>query len=208
MKLVWHWTILILSFGAVFLWEQSSLDTYTIQVLAGLVIIYILIAAINKKRRRDIIGGAADIFILNTSILLLISITGNLYSPLYFLLYFLGFGITFIFEPLSVFVYVLGAIAIFLPEALKNGSVESFIRLGSLILISPLAFFFGQEYRDRDVQEEKIEEMRERVTDAGETIEQEVKTILNDDPALKKEEVAKLKEVLSEAKDLKKEGNE
>jgi hypothetical protein len=155
MKIFIHWIILIASFAFIFIWEESQLDNYTIPLLICFAIIFTMVILINKKRKKDFIGGPADIFLLNTGLILIISMTGNLYSPLYFLIYFLGFGITFIFEPLSVFIYILGAIIIFLPEALKNGSIESFIRLGSLILIFPLAFFFGHENNAKKAKDEK-----------------------------------------------------
>jgi hypothetical protein len=160
MKLLLHFFVLISSFGLAFIWEQSQLDNYTIPLLSIFAIIFIIALVVNKRRKKDLVGGAVDVFALNTAIILAISITGNLYSPLYFILYFLGFGITFIFEPLSVFIYVLGAIIIFLPEALKNGSPESFIRLGSLVLISPLAFFFGHEYSGKNQSEEKLKKSK------------------------------------------------
>ena len=158
MKLFIHWLILIASFAFAFIWEESQLDNFTIPLLIGLALIFALVILVNVKMKKDFVGGYFDIFLLNSILLLIISITGNLYSPIYFLIYFLGFGITFIFEPLSVFVYAIGAMAFFLPEALKNGSVESFIRLGSLILISPLAFFFGHEFRDKDIKQEKTKQ--------------------------------------------------
>jgi len=139
MKILLHTLLFILAFGLVFIWEQTSLADFTIQGLAVLVLVYLVIALIRKKRnpKAELFGNAFDIFILSIGILILISITGNLYSPLFFLLYFLGFGITFIFEPISVFVFTIGVVLIFLPQALKNQALESYIRLTSVVLISP-----------------------------------------------------------------------
>ena len=151
-------------------------------------------------------SGASDIFILNTCILLLTGLTGNIYSPLFFLLYFLGFGITFIFDPATVFIFALGTIAVFLPEALKNGAIESYIRLGSILLISPLAFFFGQEYKDRDRQQSEIEAMEERASDAANTIASDVEEVIRTEKdILKPEEVEKLNEILEETEELREE---
>src|ERR1700736_3630951 len=130
MKIIFHALLLLFAFGLVFIWEQSFLSGYTIQGLAILVLLYLLLSFIRRKRNpaAEAFGSASDIFILTAAILLLISITGNLYSPLFFLLYFLGFGITFIFEPISVFIFTIGTVLIFLPQALKNGALESYIR--------------------------------------------------------------------------------
>lgn len=208
MKIISHFLILTSAFILVFIWEISPLSNYTIQALGVLVAFYLLSSIIRKKRNpnSELFSQASDIFILTISILLVISITGNLYSPLFFLLYFLGFGITFIFEPVAVFVFALGSVLIFLPEALKNGSVESFLRLGSIVLISPLAFFFGQEYKDRDAQEEEIVQMQERAQDAANTISQDVEDVLEKEKdSLKPEEVQELNDILEETEDLRQE---
>lgn len=210
MKLLTHGLVLLLSFGLVFIWEQTGLNVYTIQAVALLVVIYLLISFIRRKRFKSAeFGGVADIFILNTAIFLLIYTTGNIYSPLYFLLYFLGFGITFIFEPATVFLFTIGAVLVFLPEALKNGAIESYIRLGSLLLISPLAFFFGQEYRDRDKQEEALQEITEREKEAADTISKDVEEVIKEEKGkLKTKSVEKLDEILEESEDLREESKE
>lgn len=209
--MVFHWLILILSFAVVYVWTQTSLDDYTLQALAVIVILYILISVIRKRKSPSspFFGTTSDIFILNTSILLLINYTGNLYSPLFFLLYFLGFGITFIFEPVAVFIFAIGVITVFLPEAIKNGSIESFLRIGSILLIAPLAFFFGQQYQDRDKEEQEIEKMKERVADSGEIIKQDVEEVIeNEKDVIKPKDKEKLKEVAQEAQDLREEADE
>ncbi|MDE2588594.1 MAG: hypothetical protein KGL95_02865, partial [Patescibacteria group bacterium] len=141
MKILAHSLLLLVSFTIAFVWSISPLESYTVQALAALVLAYFVISYFRRKRnpKAERFSSGSDIFILNTAIILLITITGNLYSPLFFLLYFLGFGITFIFEPVTVFIFAIGVMLVFMPEALKNGSIESYIRIGSVALISPLA---------------------------------------------------------------------
>src|SRR2546429_2445904 len=52
MKIFLHTIVLFLSFGLAFVWEQTSLADYTIQGLAGLVLLYLLFAFIRKKRNQ------------------------------------------------------------------------------------------------------------------------------------------------------------
>lgn len=59
--------------------------------------------------------GPWGIFLLNTVIFLLIFSTGSIDSGLFFLLYFLGFGIAFVFEPAVTFIFIVGTVFIFLP---------------------------------------------------------------------------------------------
>lgn len=157
MKIVGQSLILILSFISVFVLDETPAGDYTIEAVAILIMLYFFLLLYRRKKHIDMFNtnGLSDIFILNTVILLLIIMTGAIYSPLYFLVYFLAFGITFIFEPATAFLFAIGAIAIFIPEALKNYSLESFIKVGSILLISPLAYFFGQGYKDREKSTEK-----------------------------------------------------
>lgn len=211
MKFILHSLTLIVSFCIIFIWNLSPLSDFTVQALAIMVILYTLTTVIRRKTNKNPqqFGGVSDIFILNTAIFLLVSATGDIYSPLFFLLYFLGFGITFIFEPATVFVYVIGAILVLLPEALKNGSMESFIRIGSIALISPLAFFFGQNYKDRDKEQEEVEAMVERTKDAADTIAKDVQEVLEKDKQnLNAEEIDKLDEILEQSEDLREEAKE
>jgi predicted membrane protein len=147
--------------------------------------------------------GPWGIFILNTIILLLIFATGNISSSLFFLLYFLGFGIAFVFEPLAIFVFIVGAVLIFLPDTLRGDVFGNLIKTGSLLLISPLAYFFGKEYRKSDKQEGDIEALEERAAEAANTISEDVEEVIRDEKAnLKEQDVQKLNEILEETEDL------
>ncbi|HEV2339971.1 MAG TPA: hypothetical protein VGT05_04415 [Patescibacteria group bacterium] len=210
MKFILQSLVLVSSFCLVFMWERTNLSNYSIQALSILIIAYILLTAIrHRKNPQANFGGMTDIFILNTAIFLLIFLTNDIISPLFFLLYFLGFGITFIFEPVTVFVYTLGAIAIFLPVVLKNGAMDSYLKLGSLLLITPLAFFFGQTYKDRDKELTQMEALEERSKNAADTIAQEVKEIIvTEKKNLQGKNLEKLNEILEETEDLREETKE
>jgi membrane protein implicated in regulation of membrane protease activity len=209
MKILLHSSILLLSFGLIFGWEQSSLNTYTVQLLALMVLAYLITQFVRRKMKKSDAhtSGFPEVFALNTAIFLLIYATGQMASWFFFLLYFLGFGITFIFEPATVFVFALGTVGIFLPEVLKNGgSIGTYIQLGSFILISPLPYFFGKEYQDRQQQDEQIQELTERSNEAGTTIAQDVSDVMhNEKKNLKSEDIEKLNEILEETQDLRSE---
>src|ERR1035437_27173 len=159
MKILLQALVLIFSFVFVFVWKQTPLVNYTVALSGVLIILYILFSARNKGKGFVEMGGEGPwgIFFLNTVILLLISSTGGIDSVLFFLLYFLCFGIAFAFEPAVIFVFVFGAILVFIPEALKGDLLVNLLKLGSLLLISPLAFFFGNEYKKNDKENETIE---------------------------------------------------
>ena len=208
MKLILQALVLVLSFVLVFIWEQTPFSGYTIQALAILVALYLIISARKKGQGFLTMGGDGPwgIFILNTIILLLIFATGSISSGLFFLLYFLGFGIAFVFEPPAIFVFIVGAVLIFLPDTLKGDTFGNFIKVCSLLLISPLAYFFGREYRKSDQQEGDIEALEERTKEAADTISEDVEEIVkNEKQNLKQEDMEKLNEILEETEDLRQE---
>jgi len=192
-----------------FLWEIGSMQGYTIHAIALLVLLYGLISFHRKRKQKTNLNGVIDIFILNTVVILLIFITGGLYSPLFFLLYFLTFGITFILEPLTVFVFIIGVIALFLPETLKNNAIESYVRLGSLLLICPLGYYFGISFKERNEKQEHLEEMGERAKEAANTIAKDVDEVIKkEEKHINNEEIEKFNEILEETEDLRGESKE
>jgi len=208
MNLVLQTLVLILSFVIVFIWEQTPLSDYTVQILGFLVVLYVIVSARKKGAGFFTMGGDGPwgILILNTIVLLLIFATGSISSSLFFLLYFLGFGIAFVFEPPAIFVFIVGAVLVFLPDALKGDTLGNFLRVGSLLLISPLAYFFGREYRKSDKEEGDIEALEERAKEAADTISEDVEEVVkNEKQNLKQEDIEKLNEILEETEDLREE---
>ncbi len=211
MKLLLQTVVLTLSFATVFVWHNLSLANYTVPLLGGLIAIYLLLSLRKGGKGLLSMGGEGPwgIFILNTVIFLVIFSTGLLNSPLLFLLYFLAFGIAFAFEPVSVFVFVVGAVLIFYPEAIKTDIMFNSLKLGSLLLISPLAFFFGKEYRKSDKKEVKMEALEERTKEAADTIAEDIEKVIEDEKQnLKNEDIDKLNEVLEETEDLRAESKQ
>ncbi|MDP3988563.1 MAG: hypothetical protein Q8P80_05480 [Candidatus Levybacteria bacterium] len=156
-----------------------------------------------KSSQRSVLprGESWTIFILNTIILLFIVSTGGFTSSLFFLLYFVAFGIAFVFEPATVFVFVIGAIAFFLQDALKDDVTRNMIMLGSLALISPLAFFFGKEYRMEEKAEQKIGQLEEKEKQVAEKIDEDVKKVIQNEH-LSQEGEEKLIDVIKETETL------
>lgn len=180
-------------------------------MLGLLIALYLIVSARKGGSGFLSMGGEGPwgIFILNTVILLLIFSTGALNSELFFLLYFLGFGIAFVFEPITIFVFVLGTILIFTQNVFIGNLTDNLLKIGSLLLISPLAYFFGREYKSNDKQQEKIEGLKERTKDSADTISEDVEDVIKDEKAnLKDEDLKKLNEVLEETEDLREESKE
>jgi hypothetical protein len=208
MKLVFQSVVLIISFIVIFLWQITLLSQYTVPLLGLLIGLYLIVSSRKGGKGFLTMGGEGPwgIFILNTLIFLLIFSTGSLNSPLFFLLYFLGFGIAFVFEPSITFVLVIGTVLVFLPDIAKNDLMNNLLKMGSLALISPLAYFFGKEYRRNDAQEESIEALKERTKDAADTISQDLEQVIKQEKqSLNEKDLNKLNEILEETEDLRQE---
>jgi hypothetical protein len=211
MKILLQSLVLVLSFVFVFVWKETPLVNYTVALSGVLILGYILLSARKKGKGFVSMGGEGPwgIFFLNTVILLLIFSTGAIDSTLFFLLYFLGFGVAFVFEPAVTFVFVLGVILVFIPDVIKGDLLVNSLKLGSLLLISPLAFFFGSEYRKNDKQTTEIEALEERTKDAADTIAKDLEEVIKDEKAsLKSEDMEKLNEILEETEDLRAESKQ
>lgn len=204
MKFIWQSFILILSFLLVFIWQQTELSQYTIQTLGFLIFLYLIIYIRGKKL--SFANDRLSVFILQSAILLIIFATGGLSSMFFFLLYFLCFGIGLVFEPAAVFVFTLSAIAIFLPDISKDDTTANVIKIASLVLISPLGFFFGREYQKVEENDERIETMENTSKQAADAIARDVEDVLDREKnVLKEEDVEKLNDILEETEVLREE---
>ncbi len=207
MKIFIQSLVVILSFAFIFVWQQSILSGYTIQTLGFLVFLFIITTA--RKRKTGSVdpvnffnNDKLSIFALNTIIFLLVFATGSLNSSLFYLLCFLGFGIAFVFEPSVVFVFMLGAVLLFLPEAMRNDVSGNMLKLSSVVLITPLAYFFGKEYRKGEEKEGQLERLKAKTQAASDKIAENVREVLDDEDNPR--EAEKLNEILEETQKLRK----
>lgn len=157
MKLVLQSFVIIISSFLVFVIVYTPASDFTGLILSVFISAFILQLIYRKVRKNTdlFIGSNFQIFLIITIILLLIFITEGINSSIFFLLYFLLFGITVMFEPAAIFVYVSSIILLFSQQALVTDIVANMFKLGSVILLSPLAYFFGREYRKKEKGQEK-----------------------------------------------------
>lgn len=195
---------LIFSFIVIFLWQATPLSSYTTPILGLLIALYLIVSS--RKKGKGFLtmgGGPFGVFVLNTLIFLLIFTTDSFNSPLFFLIYFLGFGIAFVFEPIMTFAFLIGAILVFIPDISKGDLTQNILKLSSVILIAPLAYFFGKEFRKTEEDEQELEELRERSKEAADTISKDIEEVIkNEKSELKDTDLEKLNEVLEETEDL------
>lgn len=195
MKFIKQSLVIILTIGFVFVIVHTGFSAYIAQILGFIIalgIIYIIIKRRKvrtlppEKRDQEIFSGSyTEFFAITVTILLTIFLTEGFHSNLFFLVYFLLFGMTFMFEPFTVFIFMLGLIALFANQAFSGADIiPNVIRLSSLVLLSPIAFFFGREFKRREKLEEEIEDSTsEIISDAQKALKsgskspQEIKSI-------------------------------
>jgi hypothetical protein len=179
-----------------------KLSSMEIPLIGGLTFCYLLITFHrNPFRRRVSVGhDIPTIAILSTVILLLIISTGGLNSLLFFLLYFLLFSISFVLMPEVVFVFTASVVVLFLPTLLSHMTPDAGIKLGSLALFSPLAYFFGKIFQSEDQTEQLNTEKTTSLINTAEQIKSDVsELLLQQQASLKSEQIEKLQDVVAQS---------
>jgi len=166
-----HTLLLSVSFIFSFFWTTNEIfSSYTLQLTALLVIIYLIFQTVTKKKPNLLkFKILIDVTIISLVVFLLVFSTGSLFSPLFFLMYFLLFGISLLFEPESAITLslVAGIFFLFTP---KKDFLHEILQLSSLVIISPLAVIFGKQYLKLLQSESKIKILETE----GKALEQEV----------------------------------
>lgn len=167
-----HSLILTVSLIFSFVWTKNeTLASYNLQLIALVIIIYFGARFFVKKTLLDIAALSLIIFILVFS-------TGALSSPLFFLLYFLLFGLSLLFEPASSLFLVLLLTILFLIVPERADLLHELLQLASLFMIIPLAVIFGKQYIKLKLNELKVQALEreeETLTKKVEKQERQVK---------------------------------
>ena len=196
--------LLVASFLIVFIWQNSQFEAFTVPFIGFLVFMFLLISIKNKKNLN--LGGPVNFFILNTILLLFIFSTGGISSNLFFLVYFLLFAAAFIMDPRSVFIIPVSIIVVFWSQIFEADVTANIIKMASLSILSPLAYFFGVQFSKNDKKDDEILKTKERAVSSAQNIAKDVGDVIESGKEkLSSKEVEKLNDVLEEAQDLRQE---
>ncbi len=135
--------ILIFTSLTSFLFTNSSLNSYTPQVISLITILFIIL--LFKKH--------LSTHLISFIITLIVFSTNGLNSSFFFLIYFLLFTLAFQNPPTTTLSYSL-VLILLLSQTLD--SIQSLIPLGSLLLITPLSWFIGKQYLDKTKTENEL----------------------------------------------------
>lgn len=170
-KFLLHTLFLLIAVALAFFWTSNPhLSYYNLQLIA-VFIVFFFVNQIIARHHRHKINLTIDAVIFTVIILLLVISTGGLTSPLFFLIYFLMFGLSLLFEPLISFSLAAVLMLFFLFTPTKEEPLKEALQLFSLLLITPIAMFFGKQYLKVLQDEEKIKILEEE----EEILEQQIK---------------------------------
>lgn len=140
-----HTLFLFLSVGLTFLWTQNpSLTPYNLQAVGLIILFYFAGKLVSGSRNR--LAASLDAVIFTILTLFLITTTGGVHSPIFFLLYFLLFALSLLFEPVQSIILSLLLIALFGYDLSLNFDNLALINLTTLLLTTPIAMIFGRKY--------------------------------------------------------------
>lgn len=154
-----------------FVWHVLLPD-YTLHLVAGLIVGYLFYHFFKKD---DWHKTHLDIFVATAVVFLLVFHTGALYSPIFFLLYFLLFGTSLLLSPTSAYVLAISGSVFFL-TSLSGDPVRELLQILSLFLIAPIANAFGSQYvklleKNKRIKflEDEQKQMKEQLQNSKET---------------------------------------
>ena len=129
-----------------FIISVSPLSHYGLQIAAFLVIIYIGVSFLIRKHILSTnLKITIDVLIFSLTISLLIFTSGGFASPVFFLSYFLLFGIALFSSPVTA-IAISVTFALLFMAAPKADFWLDLLQIGSLLAITPLSVIFGKQY--------------------------------------------------------------
>lgn len=137
-----HAVTLILTIGLAFLYGQSTLSAYDLQVSAVIFIFFFLVRRFIPSSKSRLLESVIFTFII---ISIVIS-TGGVDSPFYFLVYFLLFSLSLLLEPVISITTTIAFIIFFLLTLPQNQDLASLLPIFSLAFLTPFALLLGEEF--------------------------------------------------------------
>lgn len=144
LTVILHTLFLALAVSLTFFWTKNPiLSAFNLQFVGLIILFYFLVKLISKRQKMVM---ALDALVFAMITFLIVSSTGGLRSPAFFLLYFLLFSLSLLFEPIQSLLLGLFLALLFSLQAGFAFDTTAIINLTTLILITPLALIFGRKY--------------------------------------------------------------
>ncbi|HSV94691.1 MAG TPA: hypothetical protein VLH94_01780 [Spirochaetia bacterium] len=155
--------LLIITIVSVFAWNQSPiLKNYNLQLTGALILLYFVSKLIFRRVTQP--SFVATLVLVSISLLLIFS-SGGISSPIFFVLYFLLFAIALLLSPSQAAIASTTLVIILFWQNYQDLTSLVIIDLLTLILITPLAIIFSNNYLKYLQSEGKIYLLKEAIKD-------------------------------------------
>ncbi len=181
---------------------STPLSDYMVPILGFIIALSVIFIIIQQRKRTGdelFQGSNKEVFTITLALLLAIFLTGEINSNLFFLLYFLLFGIVFLFLPETVFVLLAGLGVVFFQSLSEGDLLSSLIKLGSLAFLSPVSYFFGREFQRREKLSQEVEDKSGQILEDADVLRHKT---------LDTEDIEELDDIVKNAEDLRKEAQD
>lgn len=165
---------IVLGVFLVFLVQNSPLSSYSSYILAIFIVFSAIYVSLKKRSegKKLFSGSPIEIFALTTIIVFIVTLTEGLASPLFFFFYFMLFLLAFMSTPITVWIFLVAILLYFVPEAINSLNLDTFIRLGSLALIAPIAYFVGIELNRRAFLNKRIDSKTDEIIQEAQNLKE------------------------------------
>lgn len=162
--------VLFAGIAITFLWVTTPpLSNYSLQLTAILIIFLFFGKRMVNTEVFKIIEGVATII----ATLLVISSTGGISSPLFFLNYFLLFALSLLLEPVIPIALSVMFIFYYLLTNEIGTSPFQLLELLAFPFMTPLAYFTGKIYQKEENQKKEIKNLTHKVEELEEELVEE-----------------------------------
>lgn len=109
-------------------------------------------------------------------------------------------------DPRAVFIFPIGVIIVFWSQIFLGDTTSHLIKIASLSLLTPLAYFFGKQFKINEKQEDAVVQTKERAVEAADEISKDVEEVIKkDSDKLDQNDVQTLNDILEETESLREE---
>lgn len=197
-KILIHCGLVALALGVSYFIAKTPLSEYSLQISGILVAVYVFISFLVRK---EFLNPASrvpfDIFIFSFAVSLLLFSTGGFTSPVFFLTYFLLFGISLISAPITSVVASLVFAILFILTPKVDFWTEM-LQIVSLLAIAPVSLAFGKQYLQILKNEQKIKLLKNVGQDFVEEIHSQEEEVKNWTEGDFREKLVNVQKYLSE----------
>lgn len=178
-KTLLHSILVAASLGFSYLIAKTALAEFSLQISGILVAFYVLISfLIRKKFLSPSSRIPFDIFVFSFAVSFLLFTTGGFTSPVFFLAYFLLFGISLLSGPGTSIIAALTFAILFVLTPRSDFWTE-ILQIASLLAIAPISVMFGNQYIEILKNEQKIRVLKSVSQDFIEEIKSQEEGVKN-----------------------------